>query len=87
MAALLEVDFRDGFHIQCLSSTVAGVFRNLASVLLRLEVVTSKLAKEVAIGFGAQERDGDGIDPDILKFCTHYLTRHSVGCANVEPGL
>lgn len=49
-AVLLESGFRDGFIIPCSSVSAVECSRNLASVLLRPEVVAEKLAKEVSLG-------------------------------------
>lgn len=49
-AVLLEDGFRDGFQIPCSALENLPVCGNLKSVLLRPEVVTSKLATEVALG-------------------------------------
>lgn len=49
-AVLLEEGFRDGFQIPCSALENLPVCGNLKSVLLRPEVVTSKLATEVALG-------------------------------------
>lgn len=49
-AALLEQGFRDGFRIPCESVARVESFRNLSSVFLRPEVVSDKLASEVAKG-------------------------------------